>query len=167
MAIKFFDRIKDTSETNGTGNITVSGTAAEGFKTFSTVLSGGEQFYYAITGISGQWETGIGTMISNNTFSRAIKESSTGALVNFSSGTKQVFLSVNSDYFKNIPVTTYTHDQVPLSSTWTITHNLNSFPNVVVIESGGSQVIGDIVYNSANQITLTFSAGITGKAYLS
>ena len=66
---------------------------------------------------------------------------------------------------------TYTHTQSSASATWTITHNLNKFPSVTVIDSGDSVVQGEILYNSANQLTLTFYAGggtsaFSGKAYL-
>lgn len=61
----------------------------------------------------------------------------------------------------------YIHDQVTPSATWVIVHNLNFFPNVTVEDSGGNEHYPDIVYDSANQVTLTFNAVNGGKAYLS
>jgi hypothetical protein len=61
---------------------------------------------------------------------------------------------------------TYTHTQSSPSSTWTITHNLACFPSVVVVDSAGSVVIGEIAYNSNNSITLTFVGSFGGKAYI-
>ena len=61
---------------------------------------------------------------------------------------------------------TYTHTQASASSTWTITHNLNCFPSVTVVDSAGSVVIGDVVYISANVVSVTFIAAFAGKAYL-
>ena len=66
---------------------------------------------------------------------------------------------------------TYTHNQSSVSNTWTITHNLNRFPSVTVVESGNTVVEGTVVYNSNKQLTITFfSAGsplaFSGKAYL-
>jgi hypothetical protein len=61
----------------------------------------------------------------------------------------------------------YDHTQVVLTNTWVITHNMNKYPNVIVIDSVQQQTIGDITYNSANQLTIVFSASITGMAYLS
>jgi hypothetical protein len=61
---------------------------------------------------------------------------------------------------------TYTHTQNSPSSTWTITHNLACFPSVVVVDSAGSVVIGEIAYNSNNSITLTFVGSFGGKAYI-
>lgn len=65
------------------------------------------------------------------------------------------------------PTIAYTHTQNAVSSTWTITHNLGFYPNVVTQDSAGTTVEGSIAFNSTNQITVTFSAAISGKAYLS
>ena len=66
---------------------------------------------------------------------------------------------------------TFTHNQTSTSSTWVITHNLNRFPSVTVIDSGNSIVIGTVVYNSNKQLTITFfsrgaALAFQGKAYL-
>lgn len=61
---------------------------------------------------------------------------------------------------------TYTHNQNTSSSTWTITHNLNCFPSVMVVDSAGSVVYGNIEYLDANSLRLTFVAAFGGKAYL-
>ena len=61
----------------------------------------------------------------------------------------------------------YAHVQGAVSDTWVITHNLGFYPNVTVIDSGGSEVEGDIVYQGLNVLTLTFSAAFSGVAYLS
>jgi hypothetical protein len=66
---------------------------------------------------------------------------------------------------------TYTHNQSSTSDTWTITHNLNRFPSVTVVDSADTIVYGTVVYNSANQLTITFfqagsALAFSGKAYL-
>ena len=61
----------------------------------------------------------------------------------------------------------YVHTQLLASDTWVVVHNLNFYPNVTVVDSGGSMYEGEIAYNSANQLTLTFSAAFSGTAYLS
>jgi hypothetical protein len=61
---------------------------------------------------------------------------------------------------------TTTHTQGSASATWTITHNLNKFPSVTIVDSEEEQVFGVVDYQSANTIVLTFSAAISGKAYL-
>ena len=64
---------------------------------------------------------------------------------------------------------TYTHNQSSsggAATSWTITHNLNKFPSVTVIDTANSVIIGKIEYNSVNQITITFKSATNGKAYL-
>ena len=61
----------------------------------------------------------------------------------------------------------YVHTQGTSSSSWVITHNLSFYPNIVVQDSAYSVVEGEIVYNSANQVTLNFQAAFSGMAYLS
>ena len=65
------------------------------------------------------------------------------------------------------PPLSYVHTQGAVSSTWVVNHNLNFYPNVTVVDSGGTIYEGEIAYNSANQLTLTFSSGFSGTAYLS
>lgn len=60
----------------------------------------------------------------------------------------------------------YTHNQIAASASWVISHGLEKYPSVTVVDSGGSVVIGEITYNSENQITLTFQSQFSGKAYL-
>ena len=63
---------------------------------------------------------------------------------------------------------TYTHVQSSPSTTWTVVHNLGYFPGgVSVIDSAGTKVYGDITHSSNNQLVVNFSAGFSGKAYLS
>jgi hypothetical protein len=60
----------------------------------------------------------------------------------------------------------YTHTQSVASNTWTINHNLGKYPSVMVVDSAGSVVIGDISYVTINQIIVYFSGTFSGKAYL-
>lgn len=61
----------------------------------------------------------------------------------------------------------YVHNQLVSASTWTITHNLGFFPAVTILDSGDHVVIGDVLYISENQLSVTFNATFGGKAYLS
>lgn len=60
----------------------------------------------------------------------------------------------------------YRHIQTVNSATWTITHNLGFRPSVTVIDLDGDVVNGDILYNTNNQLTITFSSTTKGEAYL-
>lgn len=73
-------------------------------------------------------------------------------------------------YIKNKPSTQadkhYTHVQGTAAAAWIIQHNLNTFPSVTVVDSAGSVVYGEVVYNNPNQVTVVFTAAFSGKAYL-
>lgn len=62
---------------------------------------------------------------------------------------------------------TYVHVQSSAAASWVIDHNLPYMPNVSVVDSAGSQVEGSVVYTSGTRVTITFSAALAGKAYLS
>jgi hypothetical protein len=60
----------------------------------------------------------------------------------------------------------YLHDQQVASTTWTVTHNMNKYPSINIVDSSNDIIMGDVKYNSLNQLTITFTANISGKAYL-
>jgi hypothetical protein len=64
------------------------------------------------------------------------------------------------------PHGTYTHTQTSASATWTVVHNLNCKPSVTIVDSAGNVQIGEVLYDSNNQITLAFAAAFSGFAYL-
>ena len=61
---------------------------------------------------------------------------------------------------------TFTFNQIVASTTWIINHNLGKFPSITVIDTAGTVVTGEYTYTDNNNVTLTFSAGFAGKAYL-
>lgn len=61
----------------------------------------------------------------------------------------------------------YVHTQSVPSATWNVIHGLGYYPNVSIVDSANTQVIGDVDYVDANTIILTFRGGFSGKAYLS
>lgn len=61
---------------------------------------------------------------------------------------------------------TYLHRQTVASDTWVIVHNLNKYPSVNIIDSTGNEVIGEVIYNNTNQVTLRFKGGFKGIATL-
>lgn len=58
------------------------------------------------------------------------------------------------------------HNQTVSSSTWSITHNLNKFPSVSIVDSSNEEVIGEVEHINANSLTVKFSAPFSGKAFL-
>ena len=49
---------------------------------------------------------------------------------------------------------------------WTIPHNLNKFPSVSVVNTNNFIIYGDVEYIDNNNLTIEFSTGISGKAYI-
>jgi len=93
MPLVVKDRVQETTTTTGTGTITLAG-AVSGFQSFS-VIGNGNTTYYAIVGGT-EWEVGLGTYTSSGTtLSRdtILESSNGGTAVNFSSGTKNVFVT--------------------------------------------------------------------------
>jgi hypothetical protein len=96
MALVVADRVKETSTTTGTGTFVLSGTAPSGYRTFSSAIGNLNFTYYCIAGqTTGEWEVGIGSVDTSvgTTLSRSVLASSTGSLVSFSAGTKDVFVT--------------------------------------------------------------------------
>ena len=93
MALVVKDRVQETSTTTGTGTFTLAG-AVSGFQSFS-VIGNANTTYYAIV-MGSEWEVGLGTYTSSGTtLSRTtvLESSNGGSLVNFSAGTKNVFVT--------------------------------------------------------------------------
>ena len=93
MALVLKDRVQETTTTTGTGTITLAG-AVSGFQSFSAV-GNGNTCYYAIVGET-EWEVGFGTYTSSGTTlsrSTILESSNGGTAVNFSAGTKNVFVT--------------------------------------------------------------------------
>ena len=63
-------------------------------------------------------------------------------------------------------VTNYTHEQGIASDVWTINHNLNKNPSVMVVDSAGNVVEGAEKYIDENTIEIYFNGAFKGKAYL-
>ena len=95
MALVLADRVQETTNTVGTGTITLAG-AVSGFQTFAAI-GNDNSTYYTIAGQTGtEWEVGIGTYTAaGTTLSRTIvlSSSNSGSLVTFSAGTKNVFVT--------------------------------------------------------------------------
>ena len=52
------------------------------------------------------------------------------------------------------------------STTWTVQHTLNKFCSVTVVSDSNNVMIGNVTYDGLNELTITFSAAFSGKAYL-
>lgn len=96
MALVLKDRVKETTTTTGTGAIALGG-AVDNFQAFSAVLSDTDTTYYAVIDVTNSdFEVGLGTYASGgNTLARTtvLESSNGGSAVNFSAGTKNVFIA--------------------------------------------------------------------------
>jgi hypothetical protein len=98
MALVLADRVKETTTTTGTGTVTLLG-ASTGFQSFA-VIGNANTTYYTIAGqTTSEWEVGIGTYTSSGTTlarTTVLSSSNGGSAVNFSAGTKDVFVTYPS-----------------------------------------------------------------------
>lgn len=94
MALVIADRVREQSTTSSTGTFVLTG-AVVGYQTFSAAIGNGNTTYYTISNPgTTEWEVGIGT-VSAGQLARTtvIASSNAGSLVNFSAGTKDVFVT--------------------------------------------------------------------------
>jgi hypothetical protein len=170
MAFITADRVKDTSTTTGTGNITVSGSAPFGYRTFSTVLSVNDTFYYAIQGQStAEWEIGVGTYASTNQFARTtvLASSASNSAVSFSSGTKNVFITlaaaktVQTDPSGSTPVA----GSIPYGTGTAVSYSSAGTAGQVLTSGGTGSPTWTTAAGTGTVTSVNVSGGSTGLTY--
>mgnify|MGYP003625221525 CR=1 FL=1 len=78
---------------------------------------------------------------------------------------------VNFTFGDNSGDKTFVFDQVVPATNWgngnpkVVTHGLNKFPSITVVDTANSVVVGDYTYVDNNNVILEFSAPFAGKAY--
>ena len=149
MALVLKDRVKETTTTTGTGTITLAG-ASSGFQSFSAI-GNANTTYYTIAGGT-EWEVGLGTYTSSgNTLSRdnVLESSNGGSLVNFSAGTKDIFITYPAD--KSI----YDNNSGSIIAS-----------GILPTSNGGTGLstyaTGDLIYASATNTLSKLTAGTNG-----
>lgn len=148
MALVLKDRVQETTTTTGTGTITLAG-AISGFQSFS-VIGNGNTCYYTIQG-GAQWEVGVGTYTaSGTTLSRdsVLESSNSGSLVNFSAGTKNVFVTYPAER------------AVTLSDIQTLTNKTISMSGLLQLDKSSDIVAAattDLGTATGNAVTVTHS----------
>jgi|694.fasta_scaffold124757_2 hypothetical protein len=162
MALILKDRVKETTTVVGTGTVTLLG-AADGYQSFAAIGNGNTTYYTITAQVGTEWEVGIGTYTSSGTtLSRdtVLSSSNGGSLVNFTTGTKDVFVVQPSEK----AVYTNASDVVNTSGNGA---NTVAFTNINA--SNVVMVSGTISTNAANATDITnkqyvdslFSTGIT------
>jgi hypothetical protein len=60
----------------------------------------------------------------------------------------------------------FVYTQAVASASWNVVHNLDKVPSVSIVDDDNNQVYGSVVYNTVNDLTITFTAPFSGKAYI-
>ena len=103
MALVLNDRVRETSTSQGTGNITLAG-AVQGFITFNSGIATSNTTYYTISEQgTANFEVGLGTLSGSTTLERTIvlsNSAGTTSKINFNSGGSSTL-----DVFCTLPAT--------------------------------------------------------------
>lgn len=95
MALILKDRVKENTNTIGTGAVTLTGTFP-GYQAFSVIGNANTTYYAIVSQVANEWEVGIGTYtLVGTSLSRdtVLSSSNGGALVPFTLGSKDVFVT--------------------------------------------------------------------------
>jgi hypothetical protein len=94
MALVLADRVRETTAVVGTGTATLLGAIAS-YQSFAAIGNGNTVYYTIVDQSTGEWEVGIGTYTASGTLlsrDTVLSSSNAGSLVNFSAGTKDVWV---------------------------------------------------------------------------
>jgi len=149
MAFVLNDRVLETSTVTGTGPATLLG-ASTGFQSFAAGIGGSNTTYYCIVNpnVAAEFEIGFGTLDAGGTVltrTTVYRSSNSNNAVNFTAGTKTVFVtypstqSVNYNADGTITIT----GAATFTSTATVTSSTNS---PFTVNNGGT---GTPLANSA------------------
>jgi len=165
MALVLADRVQETTAVVSTGTATLLG-AVSSFQSFAVIGNGNTTYYCIVDQVGTNWEVGIGTYTSSGTtLSRTtvLASSNAGALVNFTSGTKNVFCtypaekSVNLDVSNNVVLTgTITAPEL-IASNGIVVNNTTISANYTVGTGFNALSVGPI--SVAAGVVVTVSAG--------
>ena len=104
MALVLADRVQETTTSTGTGSVTLAG-AVTGDQSFAVIGNGNTTFYTIADQGGANWEVGVGTYSTTGpTLARTtvLASSNSNTLVNFTSGTKTVFVTYPSEKSVNL-----------------------------------------------------------------
>jgi hypothetical protein len=164
MALILKDRVKETSSSSGTGNITLGG-AFPGYQTFNAAIASGSTVYYTIhnltAGVDSEWEVGLGTFTSPATLARTtvLSSSNSGSAVNFTAGASglEVFITQPAEeavYLNNATGKVEIGGNGTNTVSFTNVNTTNLTANTVTVTAG------TISTNAAN------ATDITNKTYV-
>jgi hypothetical protein len=179
MALVVFDRVKESSNTVGTGTVVLAG-AQLGYQSFA-IVGNGNTTYYTIAGqTTADWEVGIGTYYTSNTSlarTTVLASSNANAAVALLPGTKDVFITYPAEVSvvaNNSPTSGYilTGGGVGVAPTWQplnaalatgnssiVLNNTNITSNATISAGQNGFSVGPVT--TANGVTVTIASGQT------
>ena len=163
MAFVLADRVKESCSSPGTGTVTLLG-AATGYQAFSAGIGANNTTYYTIADQGGtNWEVGYGTIGAGGTTlarTTVLASSNSGSLVNFSSGSQDVFC----DYTAGKAV--YLNSSGNVSALGTITSGVWN-GTTVPVAYGGTGVTASTGANSVvlRDASVNISANSISEGY--
>jgi hypothetical protein len=140
MAFVVADRVKETTTTTGTGTVTLLGASA-GFQSFAAIGNTNTTYYTIVAQTGTEWEVGIGTYTSSGTTlarTTVFSSSNSGSLVNFSAGSKDVFVAYPAEMAAFSAAGAVTENFTTFTGTYTMTPGKNGFSVGPVTVSSGS-----------------------------
>jgi hypothetical protein len=158
MALIVKDRIKESTNTTGTGTLTLTGATA-GFQTFAAVGDASTTYYAILNG--NNWEVGLGTYTaSGTTLSRdtVLSSSNAGAALNLSGG---------SDVFCTYPSekAVFLNSSDVIEGTNIVVEG-NIADNAVTADKLADSINAEIAANTAKVTNATHSGDVTGATVL-
>lgn len=170
MAFVINDRVKETTTTTGTGDITFGG-AVQGYETFAAGIGNSNTTYYAIYNPgTTEFEVGLGTLSGDSsTMARTtvISSSNSDNAVDFSAGTKDIFCTLPASK----AVIEDASNNVAIGNDLTIGAKLKlptNTANKILVADGTSfeevDMSGDATIASGGAVTLAAS-GVSAASY--
>ena len=159
MSLVLQDRVRETTNTTGTGTFTLLG-AVTGYQSFSVIGNGNTCFYACADQGGPNWEVGLGTY-SSGTLARTtvLSSSNSGALVNFTAGTKDVFVTQPSEK------AVYTDSSGNVSALGTISSGTWNASTIVTAYGGTgltTYTAGDLPYYASGTALSKLGIGTNG-----
>jgi len=161
MAFVLKDRVKESSTTTGTGTFTLAGASA-GYQSFAAIGNGNNTYYTIAAQTGTEWEVGIGTYTSSGTtLSRdtILASSNSGSAVNFSAGTKDVFVTYPAGRSVNLDSGATEARAPQFNSTNGLLVNCQTVSaNYTVAATDNALSVGPITVNSGVAVTVSSGA---------
>jgi hypothetical protein len=163
MALVIADRVKETTTTTGTGTVTLLGASA-GYQSFAAIGNANTTFYCIAAQTGTEWEVGIGTYTSSGTTlarTTVLSSSNSGSLVNFSAGTKDVFVtypsskSVNQDASGNVTNAGSITGTNMIASNGLFVNSTTVSASYTIASGYNAQSVGPVTIASGQSVTVS------------